>query len=737
MYLTTKWCRKSTLFFILLYVTDATALEFETGIAPFGSTVAAARMRLAGKCSTLTSHTVARLAGTAGGSRIELRCGGFDYLGAQRHLALAFTDDALDGALVGDIRDALPALKTSLIRAYGQPSISTRWVDYFAGAGVLLDIAAGELSFASGSARMNQESAALAIKHHTVKLRLSRAQWLEDLARLDSRIRNTHVNPFWHRAEAGYVELFYDVDHYIRTARRIDSMIVNAHFEKLVAYLSDGHSYIVDKAARFGLYPYELEWFGDGLFITATTDDRHHLLGARIVAIDDQSIARASELIAPYIPVVNSSAFKSQSRDAFRSAGLLHAAGISKQPGSTVLTLRLHDGGITRQKYVRHRGAPQKLVELGEMPGVAIPLYRQNRSMDQWFTLIDGVLYIRYASAVEKHPADIAALSERVNALIDGGLARKVIVDVRDNGGGDSHHNAPLVEALRRGDKLNERGKLFVLTNHNTFSAAVNFAGNMEVRTDAIFIGEKVGDRANFAGESGPQALYRLPHSNIALSLSFSEWSSTYDDDRRDAVRLDLPVSTNIDDLLFGRDPVLQAALDYSTIPPPVPATDRPALRRWVGRYDYSPDKALNIVADGGFLRMEITESVFSRLHIGADGVADADLAGIRLRMLPTGVLELLQAGNARRTLPPLSDEHLKPLELLMAGRFAEAKTAYRAVYDAHPTLLSIRANSLGVLASQLRARYRSQQLYRQLREIAVNLHGQSLLSWDEEENDD
>jgi hypothetical protein len=737
MYFTTKWRRKSTLALILLYITNATALEFESGIAPFGRTVAVARTHLAGKCSTLTSHTVARLPGTVTRSRIELRCAGFDYLGAQRHLALAFTDDALDGIRVGDIRDALPALKKSLIRTYGQPSISTRWVDYFASAGVLLDIAAGELSFASGSTRMNQESAVLAMKNHPVKLRLSRAQWGEDLAALDSRIRNAHVNPFWHRAEAMYAELFYDADKYIRTARRIDSMIVNGHFEKLVAHISDGHSYIVDKAARFGLYPYELEWFGDGLFIIATTHDRRHLLGAQIIAIDDQPIARARELITPYIPVVNSSGFKSQSRDAFRSDGLLYAAGISKQVGSTTLTLNLHGGGIIRQKYVRRRVAAQKLVELGELQGVAIPMYRQHRPTDQWFALIDGVLYIRYASAVEKHPGDIATLSERVTGMIDSGLARKVIVDVRDNGGGDSHHNAPLVEALRRGGKLNERGKLFVLTNHHTFSAAVNFAGNMEARTRAIFIGEKVGDSANFAGESGPQALYQLPHSNIALSLSFSEWSSTYDDDRHDAVRLDLPVLTGIDDILFGRDPVLQAALDYPATPAPVPAADRSVLRRWIGRYDYSADKALNIVEDGGILRMELTESVFSRLHIGANGVAHADLAGIGLRMLPTGGLELLQEGNANRTLPRLSDECLKPLELLMVGRFAEAKAAYRAAYESHPTLLSIRANSLGVLASQLRARYHSQQLYRQLREIAVDLHGHSLLSWDEEDGND
>ena len=725
-----SWWRGCALLFLLSRLVHACAGDIRPVGVSFGSTVDAARTGLIGKCDTLTSDGEKR-------SRQELRCAGFDYFAGKRTFTLGFADGRLETMRIRDIRDAFPRIRKALIRAYGEPAISTRWVEYVESGGISIDIAEGEILLASGAARQRQNSAVLAMKDHPVTMRLRRAEWLADLATLDDRIRHAHVHPFWYRDEPGYVQLYSEAREYVRGARRIDPLIVNAHIEKLVAYLSDGHAYVVDKAGRFGAYPFQVEWFGDSPYLTAVAPGNRDLLGARLVAMDNQDLVRVKTLIAPFIPVVNVSAFRLQSRDAFRMGGLLYAAGIAKHADTITLTLQLPDGNTIKRRFFSRSPSREQLVALTESPGVAVPLYRQRRATAQWAEQIGDALYIRYAAAVEATAGDLAALAERLATLLQRGGIDKAILDVRDNAGGDSHHNAILVEALRHASHVNQRGKLFVLTNHNTFSAAVNLAGSMEAQTAALFIGEKVGDRAAFAGESGPQALYQLPHSHIAFSLSFSEWSATYDNDRRDAVRLDVPVETSVDDLRAGRDPVLQAALDYRVTPPPAPGIDRAALADWIGRYDYSADKALKIVDDADGLRMEITESVFTRLHVEADGVAATELAGVRVRLLPGGALEWRQQDNAPRILARLADADLKPLERLMAGQFDDAIAAYRTAFNAHPTAVSLRANSLGLLASQLRARSGSPTLYRQLRAIATALHGANLRSWDEDDEAD
>jgi len=565
---------------------------------------------------------------------------------------------------------------------------------------------------------------------------LTRSQWLQDLDALDADIREQHINPFWYRDEAGYKHLYQQAHDYIATEKSIDSDVVNGHFEKMVAYLSDGHSYVVNKTARFGSFPYYVEWFAHDLFIVSIEQEYKHLLGAKVLEFDGMNIEQANKHIAPFIPIVNLSGFKSESKDAYHFAGLLHVAGITKQADRVELTLELQNGQKIKQVFRSYQNKTV-FVDVQEHQDAPIPLYRQQRDDNQWFMFLEKerAIYLRYASVAEKNKDDIKNLATKIIQLIDSHKVQKLIIDVRDNGGGDSYFNAPLINAIASNKKINERGKLFVLTNHNTFSAAINFTGNMEIKTRAIFVGEQVGDRATFAGESGPQAKHVLPNSGIVVNLSFSEWNATYDGDNRESVALNIPVKLTMQDFLYGRDPVLQACLDYRSEKITPAKINDANYSSWIGRYDYNPDKALKIYADNnGELQMEITELVFSSLYPAGKNKLTTDLAGIQLRRLSSGDVELIQRGSKNRVLHKLPDDQLKPLELVMAGRFNDAKSAYRRIYDDNPRLLSIRGNSLGILASHIRARYGNQTHYDQLREIAESLYGTPILSWDMDE---
>lgn len=573
------------------------------------------------------------------------------------------------------------------------------------------------------------------LTEHSTDKHLTRQQWQQDLEALDADIHQYHVNPFWFKNEKRYRQLYRKAHNYIETSKTVDANRVNGYFEKLVAYISDGHSYVVNKAERFGVFAYRLEWFGDDLHIVSVEQGDSRFLGAKVLAFDGMSIEKANKRIAPYIPIVNSSSFKFHSRDAYYLAGLLEDAEISKSSQIIELTLELKEGNRVKKIFGLHN-RENEFIDLHESLDVTPPLYRRQQDKYQWLTFLENerAVYLRYARVMEKNSGDIKHITDQLVHVLNNHEVQKLIIDVRDNGGGDSFFNAPLINAIAKNKAINQRSRLFVITNHNTFSAAINFSGNMEIKTRTIFVGEKVADRATFAGEAGPQAKHSLSNSGIVVSLSFSEWNSTYDNDRRDAIALDIPIKLTLQDFLAGRDPILQACLDYPLGKASIATLDSAKPIGWPGRYDYSSDKALKIYEVNGELQMEITELLYSSLHPHIQRTLKSDLTGIELTMLSNGDIEFTQSGSEKRILRKLRDDQLKPLELLMAGQFGTAKAAYQKIYAEKPKLLSIRGNSLGILASHLRAKYEGSTYYDQLRNIALSLYGEPIASWDEGE---
>jgi C-terminal processing protease CtpA/Prc len=150
------------------------------------------------------------------------------------------------------------------------------------------------------------------------------------------------------------------------------------------------------------------------------------------------------------------------------------------------------------------------------------------------------------------------ALVDRVTKLSRGPQVKRVIVDLRLNGGGDNTTYGSLLSALTD-SSVNRKGRLFVLIGRATFSAAANFAADVDRLTKATFIGEPTG---GFVRGYGDTVSVLLPKSGINVRIAARYWDfGKGARDRRLAVNPDRKVKVTIADFLAGRDPVLAAAL--------------------------------------------------------------------------------------------------------------------------------------------------------------------------------
>ena len=145
--------------------------------------------------------------------------------------------------------------------------------------------------------------------------------------------------------------------------------------------------------------------------------------------------------------------------------------------------------------------------------------------------------------------------SERLLRLVRSRNVKRVIVDLRNNGGGEIRRYAALLQALRA--PAARRKTLVVIVNRETFSAAVHFAADVKRLTRAIFVGEPTGGSPNHYSDTDPVA---LPVTGWTVGIP-----TIYYEKLPGEAGLTLAPDVHIDfaarHFFAGRDPVLRAAL--------------------------------------------------------------------------------------------------------------------------------------------------------------------------------
>ena len=92
-----------------------------------------------------------------------------------------------------------------------------------------------------------------------------------------------------------------------------------------------------------------------------------------------------------------------------------------------------------------------------------------------------------------------------------------------------------------------------MLIGRNTFSAAANFATEVEKNTGALFAGEAMGGSPNLYGDAQPTD---LPYGAQKVYVASRYWQFSAADDPRLTIQPDILVALSSADYLAGRDPV-------------------------------------------------------------------------------------------------------------------------------------------------------------------------------------
>ncbi|HEY5872046.1 MAG TPA: S41 family peptidase, partial [Gaiellaceae bacterium] len=163
-------------------------------------------------------------------------------------------------------------------------------------------------------------------------------------------------------------------------------------------------------------------------------------------------------------------------------------------------------------------------------------------------------VYVGYNTVRAPTPAMLRSIERLVRAP----STRRVIVDVRLNGGGDNTTYGALT-ALLGSSAVDRRGKLYLLVGRATFSAAANFASEIDRDTRAVILGEPTGGGVETYADTFPVLLPTLGwYVNIAARYHERKKGKN---DRRLAVAPDIRIDLSSAQYFAGQDPVLERAL--------------------------------------------------------------------------------------------------------------------------------------------------------------------------------
>ncbi len=307
----------------------------------------------------------------------------------------------------------------------------------------------------------------------------------------------------------------------------------------------------------FARLPLTFSWFADGLAVTGASPDYSAALGTRVLKIGTMTPEQLLSAVTPYISHENDVWLRVEASSFIRWAAVLSHFGMIDADRGVLLTLE-KPGGAPFTLSVAPADPRVKTETVAEGLHVAPPLFLSRPGEYYWYQYLSDsqTLYIQYNACANDPKLSFSDFAKQALAEADAHPVKRVVIDLRHNGGGDSRVIGPLKSGLAA--RLQAIGHVYVLIGPLTFSSAVDNASELRHSLHATLVGEKAGETPDGYGEV---KFLTLPNSKLVVQYTskFSEPGK-----ESDALTPDVEALRKLADALAGRDPALEAAIAAS-----------------------------------------------------------------------------------------------------------------------------------------------------------------------------
>ncbi|MBM3976094.1 MAG: hypothetical protein FJ299_03785 [Planctomycetes bacterium] len=328
---------------------------------------------------------------------------------------------------------------------------------------------------------------------------------------------------------------------------------------RIVALVGDSHTRLQDYGpVEERVTPLVYGAWPEGWWVVGVQPERADLFACRLIAIEGRPPEECARVLAPLVPHENEIVLRQGVARLLSLPQVLAEVGLAADPAR--VTLRLRDpGGLEREQVVESVAqADLQGWTAYAPPDWENPMYRSRMDALWWWTVLPDArtLYFQYNRCAQTLERPFVAQATEILERLDRGDLKRLVIDLRHNGGGDSRVLQPLLDGLSKRAPWRGGERLVVLIGNSTYSSAQLNAQMLRRELGARLVGEPSAQKPNSFGEVRS---FRLPFSGLEVGCSTRRFRLV--DGDPPTFDPDVHVPTTFDDVHCGRDPVLEWVL--------------------------------------------------------------------------------------------------------------------------------------------------------------------------------
>ena len=401
--------------------------------------------------------------------------------------------------------------------------------------------------------------------------KLTAADWQSDLKFLQEKVHKDYSFLF---KKVTAQEFDAEVDKLYKTMPDMQDHERMAGIARIVSLFKYGHTNVVwrESSIKYHLAPVNFYWFSDGIYVEGVDKKYENIIGAKLIKVEGMPVKEALSAVKPLVPAENDQYFKAFGLDMLTIPEALHAQKVSKELKMSVTYTLEKDGKTFEQtvatvdafRFPRQYGFVNPVNDwISVRDNSVTPNYLKNLDRIYYFEYLpeSKTVYVRHSQIQDDPKEAIPAFYKKVFEFIEKNDVERLVLDVRLNGGGNNYKNKPVVAGIIESKKINQPGKLFVITGRRTFSACQNLVNELHNYTNAVFVGEPTSENINFYGDT---RRVELPKTKIPVNLSFAWWQDKPQWENDDWLAPQLAIDMSFDEYRTNKDPMLEACLKFS-----------------------------------------------------------------------------------------------------------------------------------------------------------------------------
>jgi hypothetical protein len=383
-------------------------------------------------------------------------------------------------------------------------------------------------------------------------------RWQQAVTYLGSQLPYLHVNPFFKVSEADFTQ---SVDQLYKEVPNLNDEQIVVGLMQIIASIGDGHTRSFPEAepVSFPSLPLEMRWLDDGLIVVAASPEYEKAVGAKVIQIGAHPVEEVFEAVKPLIAADNDMEILNNTPHYMAMPAILYGLGLIPQKNQVTMYFEVQGGSKFQLELQPASNNYDSFVTIYDKAGIRRPLYEQDRQTFYWYRYLkeENTVYVQYNVCAEQKEQPFQTFMDKVFGLIDQHEGARLVLDMRFNGGGNEAVLTPFIKAIQSRPSLNASDRLFVIIGRGTYSSALQNAITLSREANAVLVGEPTSGKPNHYGEV---RRFRLPNIGLLVQYSTRYWLN---DPESDPLTLepDLSAPVTFSDLLAGRDPALEAAL--------------------------------------------------------------------------------------------------------------------------------------------------------------------------------